>query len=140
MTRTDGNTDIRRRTFLAAAAGVVAAGSAGCLGDGTGSSEPTGSSPTETSDGGPMDDTGTTEATADTGTDPSGGTTPTQAGDLATWRTAELTDVLTGETFRINEFRGRPVLVETFAVWCPICTTQRNTWRRSGTAATKSWS
>ena len=33
------------------------------------------------------------------------------------WADIELTDVLTGETFRIADFRGKPVLVKTFAVW-----------------------
>jgi hypothetical protein len=33
------------------------------------------------------------------------------------WADIELTDVLTGETLRIADFRGKPVLVKTFAVW-----------------------
>lgn len=33
------------------------------------------------------------------------------------WADIELTDVLTGETFRIADFHGNPVLVKTFAVW-----------------------
>jgi len=37
----------------------------------------------------------------------------------------ELTDVTTGETFKISDFAGKPVLVESFAVWCPTCTEQQ---------------
>jgi len=33
------------------------------------------------------------------------------------WADIELTDVLTGETLRIADFSGKPVLVKTFAVW-----------------------
>jgi peroxiredoxin len=41
------------------------------------------------------------------------------------WLATELTDVSTGETFTIAEFAGTPVLLESFAVWCPICTNQQ---------------
>jgi hypothetical protein len=33
------------------------------------------------------------------------------------WLDTELVDVETGETFRISEFAGTPVLVKSFAVW-----------------------
>jgi len=42
----------------------------------------------------------------------------------AAWRTTELTDVLTDETFTVGGLEP-PVLVETFAVWCPTCTRQQ---------------
>lgn len=48
-----------------------------------------------------------------------------EAFNLAFWLDAELTDISAGETFSISEFRGKPVLVESFAVWCPICTRQQ---------------
>jgi thiol-disulfide isomerase/thioredoxin len=41
------------------------------------------------------------------------------------WMLAELADAVTGEVFRIADFYGRPVLVESFAVWCPICLRQQ---------------
>ena len=41
------------------------------------------------------------------------------------WLATELTDVATGETFTLAEFAGTPVLLESFAVWCPICTNQQ---------------
>ncbi|WP_406656383.1 redoxin family protein [Methanolobus sp. ZRKC2] len=46
-------------------------------------------------------------------------------GTAEDWRDTELTDVETGETFRISDFEGTPVLVESFAVWCPTCLEQQ---------------
>ena len=46
------------------------------------------------------------------------------------WKTAELTDVRTGDTFTIADFSGKPVLVESFAVWCPLCTKQQRNIRK----------
>ena len=40
------------------------------------------------------------------------------------WFNVELTDVNTGETFRIADFKGKVVLIETMAVWCPTCARQ----------------
>jgi hypothetical protein len=41
------------------------------------------------------------------------------------WRDFELEDIITGETFKISDFAGKPVLLESFAVWCPSCTVQQ---------------
>jgi cytochrome oxidase Cu insertion factor (SCO1/SenC/PrrC family) len=41
------------------------------------------------------------------------------------WFRAELTNINTGETFTIADFHGKVVLVETMAVWCPLCTRQQ---------------
>ena len=41
------------------------------------------------------------------------------------WFRTELTNVNTGETFSIADFQGKVVLVETMAVWCPLCTRQQ---------------
>jgi cytochrome oxidase Cu insertion factor (SCO1/SenC/PrrC family) len=49
-------------------------------------------------------------------------TTPTSA---PAWMEIELTDVRTGQKFRISDFKGRPVLLESFAVWCPTCLAQQ---------------
>jgi len=46
-------------------------------------------------------------------------------GEIPTWMNFELTDVRTGETFKITDFQGEPILLETFAVWCPTCTAQQ---------------
>jgi thiol-disulfide isomerase/thioredoxin len=43
----------------------------------------------------------------------------------AAWAQAELTDVATGETFRIADLAGRVVIVETMAIWCTKCFAQQ---------------
>lgn len=48
---------------------------------------------------------------------------PVAVDESATWRTATLEDVLTGETFAIEEF-DRPAVVHTFAVGCAVCHSQ----------------
>jgi cytochrome oxidase Cu insertion factor (SCO1/SenC/PrrC family) len=42
------------------------------------------------------------------------------------WFDMELTDVQTGETFTMNDYAGKVVLLETMAIWCPNCTVQNN--------------
>jgi thiol-disulfide isomerase/thioredoxin len=37
------------------------------------------------------------------------------------WATAKLTDVATGEVFRIADLAGQTVILETMAIWCPNC-------------------
>jgi len=41
------------------------------------------------------------------------------------WFSASLTDANTGQNFTINDFKGKVVLVEMMAVWCPKCYTQQ---------------
>ncbi|NCN98633.1 hypothetical protein COU62_00310 [Candidatus Pacearchaeota archaeon CG10_big_fil_rev_8_21_14_0_10_35_219] len=41
------------------------------------------------------------------------------------WMNTKLEDVRTGENFKISDFEGKPVLLESFAVWCPTCTKQQ---------------
>ncbi len=53
-------------------------------------------------------------------TPPSGGPTSTPA-----WMNIELTDVATGQKFKISDFKGKPILLESFAVWCPTCLGQQ---------------
>lgn len=42
------------------------------------------------------------------------------------WFSVEMTDVLTGETFTINDYAGNVILLETMAVWCPNCIFQQH--------------
>ena len=42
-----------------------------------------------------------------------------------TWFGASLTDARTGQTFHINDFQGKVVLVETMAIWCTNCLKQQ---------------
>lgn len=44
--------------------------------------------------------------------------------DGESWQSIPLEDVRNGEEFRISEME-KPLLVETFAVWCPTCTRQQ---------------
>lgn len=41
------------------------------------------------------------------------------------WMDIDLVDVRTGQTFKISDFKGKPILLESFAVWCPVCTKQQ---------------
>ena len=41
------------------------------------------------------------------------------------WFGASLKDVRSGESFTINDFKGKVILVETMAVWCPTCFRQQ---------------
>jgi len=40
------------------------------------------------------------------------------------WFNMEMTDVQTGETFSMNDYAGKVVLLETMAIWCPSCVIQ----------------
>ena len=42
------------------------------------------------------------------------------------WFSTEMTDVVSGENFSINDFAGKVVLLETMATWCPTCLKQAN--------------
>lgn len=50
--------------------------------------------------------------------------TPTEV--KTTWVTTGLTDVRTGQTFRMSDFKNKVVLVEAMAVWCTNCKSQQN--------------
>ena len=58
--------------------------------------------------------------------DQKSGSSATSNDEGLPWMNTELKDVRIGETFKISDFRGEPVLVESFAVWCPTCTKQQN--------------
>ncbi len=48
-----------------------------------------------------------------------------ETSELPEWFDIELKDVNTQTTFKLSDFKGKPILVESFAVWCPICTKQQ---------------
>lgn len=54
--------------------------------------------------------------------------TPTPA--APEWFSMELTDVQTGETFSMNQYSGKVVLLETMAIWCPNCVVQAHEVRK----------
>lgn len=55
---------------------------------------------------------------------------PQAASDTPEWFGIELTDVQTGETFTMNDYAGKVILVETMAIWCPNCVVQAHEVRK----------
>ena len=51
--------------------------------------------------------------------------TESEPADLPAWYNIELTNVNTGEIFKIADFHNKVVLVETMAVWCSNCLRQQ---------------
>ena len=47
-------------------------------------------------------------------------------GDKPAWFSASLTDVNSNTSFRIEELKGKVILVETMAMWCSNCLKQQN--------------
>jgi thiol-disulfide isomerase/thioredoxin len=52
-------------------------------------------------------------------------TTPEAALETPAWFAATLTDARTGETFNINNLKGKVILVEMMAQWCSNCRQQQ---------------
>ena len=49
-----------------------------------------------------------------------------EASTTPEWFDMELVDAQTGETFTMNDYAGKVVLLETMAMWCPNCIVQAN--------------
>jgi peroxiredoxin len=56
--------------------------------------------------------------------DPSAGSPTVKPTLDLDWFSMEMTDVNTGETFTMNDFTGKVVIMDTMAMWCPGCLTQ----------------
>ncbi|MCU0475588.1 MAG: TlpA family protein disulfide reductase [Anaerolineae bacterium] len=52
-------------------------------------------------------------------------------GAQAAWLTTELTDARTGATFRLSDFAGKTVFVESMATWCSNCRAQMRNVREA---------
>jgi thiol-disulfide isomerase/thioredoxin len=122
-----------RRKFLASTGVLGTAVFAGCVGTGDGTDDPaTETSETDGMDTGPTDESmgdGMSEPTDESmgdGTMTAGGN-----GSGATWRSMELTPVRGGDPFTVDGF-DRPVVLETFAVWCPKCERQQRRLQNLG--------
>jgi uncharacterized protein YcfL len=48
----------------------------------------------------------------------------TEPDEVIDWKEVQLTDTITGDTFKISDFEGQTVMLEAFAVWCPTCLQQ----------------
>jgi len=46
------------------------------------------------------------------------------------WMDIDLVDIRTGASFKISDFAGKPVLLESFGVWCPTCTKQEQEFQK----------
>lgn len=64
-------------------------------------------------------------------TDP-GGSPPTSTPAVSqapvldqAWAVVELTDVTTGDVFRLADYAGEVIVIETMAIWCPNCLLQQ---------------
>lgn len=44
---------------------------------------------------------------------------------VVAWLGVELTDIGSGDTFTLAQYADKPILLETFAIWCPTCTSQQ---------------
>ena len=51
--------------------------------------------------------------------------TPVEMAESPAWFSAVLTDVQSGQTFSINDYHGKVVLLETLAIWCSNCKKQQ---------------
>jgi thiol-disulfide isomerase/thioredoxin len=56
----------------------------------------------------------------------SGTASPVPASTAPEWFALEMTDVRTGESFSVDDFAGKVVLIETMAQWCPTCLQQED--------------
>jgi hypothetical protein len=59
--------------------------------------------------------------------------TPDAMTDLPMWCSAALTNAASGNAFKIQDFKGKVVLAETKAMWCPTCLRHRRKCRRCTT-------
>ena len=110
-----------RRTVIAAAGGIGASLAAGCLGGDSGGGGDSGDDGEGGMDDGTMEGDGTTEDEGgmDDGTD------STEDGSMKpdSWRSVQLSTVRGDETFTVDGF-DKPVVLQSFAVWCPKCERQ----------------
>ena len=51
--------------------------------------------------------------------------TEAAAAQMPAWFTVQLTEVTTGDMFTIADLKGKVVLVENMAIWCPTCQRQQ---------------
>lgn len=50
--------------------------------------------------------------------------------ELPEWFDLPLTNARTGEIFTVNDFKGKVILIESMAIWCPNCIVQAHEVRK----------
>jgi cytochrome oxidase Cu insertion factor (SCO1/SenC/PrrC family) len=55
-----------------------------------------------------------------------GASTPGAMMETPAWYGVSLTDVSSGKTFKVDDYKGKVILVETMAVWCTNCKQQQD--------------
>jgi peroxiredoxin len=56
--------------------------------------------------------------------------TPEPEPSTPEWFDFELRDVQTGQTFTMNDYAGKVIVIETMAIWCPTCLFQSSEIRK----------
>ena len=46
------------------------------------------------------------------------------------WKSISLTDINTNKQYKMSDFKGKTILIESFAVWCPTCTKQQKEMKK----------
>jgi thiol-disulfide isomerase/thioredoxin len=69
-------------------------------------------------------DTNTSEVSKSTSHEKTGTT------DSVDWLDTNFTDVITGDSYKLSDFKGKTILLESFAVWCPTCRKQQEQMKK----------
>jgi len=119
-----------RAGLVIAAVGLLAAACGGPTGQASPSSAPA-ASPVAGSSAPPPTSPTVPERAAVATQSVDGQAVPAAASDLPALFSEELRDVVAGETFQLAGFLGKVVVMESMAVWCPLCTTQQGHVKRA---------
>lgn len=111
----------RHRVLAACLAAAFAI--AACSGP---TSDPTDASPTATTPA-PTSNEGSTPAASSPAASQAPAVSEAPAAPVLdqAWATVELTDVTTGDVFRLADYAGQVIVIETMAIWCPNCLLQQ---------------
>lgn len=122
-------TDRSRRAHRLVPLLVLTLAAVGCAGAGAGAGQTSPGAATATSPADPSGPTASadpTEAASDApSADPSASIAPAVTLDQV-WATTQLTDVASGQPFRIADHAGSVIIIETMAIWCTNCRVQQD--------------
>ena len=127
-------TDRSRRTHRLVPLLVIALAAAGCTGAGAGASQTSPGTiavPSRADPSAPTASADPTEAASDApSADPTANSAPAVTLDQV-WATTPLTDVASGQPFRIADHAGSVIIIETMAIWCSNCRAQQDDVQRA---------